>query len=345
MRALVFRAPLDVRHETAPDPVVEDDRDVVLEVTATAVCGSDLHVYRGKETGLDPGTVLGHEYVGIVREAGSGVATLRPGDRVVGPFTTSCGDCFFCRRGLTCRCPAGQLFGWREAGLGLHGAQAERLRVPLADSTLLPAPDLPDELLLLLGDVLPTGLFATRLAGVETGTSTVVLGAGPVGLAALAAARDAGADPLFAVDPVEPRRRLAERFGAVALRPDEVADAVMAATDGRGADAVLEVVGSPAATRAAVDLVRAGGTVAAVGVHTEPTFAFSPAEAYDHNLTYRAGRCPARALLEDAIGLARRAREDLAPMVSHRWPLWRGSEAYRLFDESPGECSKVILEP
>lgn len=345
MRALVFRAPFDVRCEPVPDPALEDDRDAILEIVLSGVCGSDLHVYRGRETGLDPGTVLGHEYLGVVREVGAAVTSLAPGDRVVGPFSTSCGGCFYCRRGLTSRCEEGRLFGWRRGGSGLDGAQAEGLRVPLADSTLVRAPDdLPDERLLLLGDVLPTGLFATRLAQVGPGVATVVLGAGPVGLAAVVAARRAGAEPLFSVDPVAARRASATALGAVALGPAEARDAVRRATGGRGADAVLEMVGSPAASRGAIDLLRPGGIVAAAGVHTEELFAFSPAEAYDLNLTYRAGRCPARALLDEAIELARWAGDDLAPLVSHRWPITRGPEAYRLFDERPGECCKVVLE-
>jgi len=347
MRGLVFHGPRDVRVEAVDDPAPRGPGEALVRVTASAVCGSDLHVYRGSERGLDPGTVLGHEFVGVVEEVTAG-AGLAPGQRVVAPFTTSCGDCFFCRRGLTARCERGELFGWVEEGRGLHGAQAERVRVPLAASTLVPIPDgMPDALALLAGDVLATGTFAADLAEVETGMAAVVLGCGPVGLMAVAACRRRGAARVFAVDRVPERLALAERFGAEPLAFDRLdpLEAVREATGGRGADAVLEVVGSPEATRLAVDLVRPGGTIAAVGVHTEQRFAFAPGEAYDKNLTYRAGRCPARRYLEPLLASLAADPADLDAVWTHRMPLAEAAEAYELFDARRDGCIKVLLEP
>ncbi|MBW2275952.1 MAG: alcohol dehydrogenase catalytic domain-containing protein, partial [Deltaproteobacteria bacterium] len=128
MQALTFQAIEQLAIETIDDPIIEAPGDLILEVEVAGVCGSDLHVYHGRETGLDVGTVMGHEYLGRVAEVGSGVAKFNVGDRVVGPFTTNCGNCFYCRRGLTCRCSQGQLFGWREQGEGLHGSQAQWMR-------------------------------------------------------------------------------------------------------------------------------------------------------------------------------------------------------------------------
>ena len=160
MKALTFVDERIIRVESVPEPAVETATDAVLQVRLSAVCGSDLHVYHGRERGLDSGTVMGHEVVGEVLETGAGVTTLKTGDRVACPFTTSCGRCFYCLRGLTCRCTEGQLFGWVEDGEGLQGTQAERVRVPLADSTLVKLPDsVSDEDGLLLGDVLPTGYY------------------------------------------------------------------------------------------------------------------------------------------------------------------------------------------
>jgi threonine dehydrogenase-like Zn-dependent dehydrogenase len=348
VKALTFGGRKSVRYESVAEPAIEEPSDVIVGVRLTAVCGSDLHVYHERERGLDPGTVLGHEFVGEVLETGAGVETFKPGDRVASPFTTSCGRCFFCRRGLTCRCVDGQLFGWVEEGKGLQGTQAERVRVPLADSTLLGLPeDVSDEEGLLLGDVLSTGYFGTDLAGVDSSGIFAILGCGPVGLMAIVAARHRGAEGIYAVDSVPERLALARGFGAATVDHEEgsAVDVVREATEGRGADAVLEAVGSPAATRLAVDLVRPGGVVASVGVHTEERFAFSPVEAYDKNLTYRGGRCPARHYMEKLLPLVRQGRYPLSSVISHRFALEGGPEGYSLFDAKRDGCTKVVLRP
>lgn len=347
MRALVFHAPHDVRCERVADPGLRQAHDVVLRVERTALCGSDLHVYEGRETGLDAGTVMGHEAVGEVVAAGRGVRGFAIGDRVLVPFTTSCGDCAPCRSGLTARCVRGELFGWVEGDRGLHGTQAELLRVPLADSTLVPVPAaVPPELALLAGDVLATGTFAVLQAGVAAGTSLAVLGCGAVGLSAILAARRRGAEPLYAIDGVAERLALAGRLGAapVALAGDVLAS-VREATEGRGVDAVVEAVGSPAATRLAYDLLRPGGVLVAVGVHTEPSLAVTPGELYDKNLTYRAGRCPARALAPDLLADLAAGRLDPRPLLTHHHDLAAGPDAYAAFARREGGRVKVVLSP
>jgi 2-desacetyl-2-hydroxyethyl bacteriochlorophyllide A dehydrogenase len=330
------------------EPALAAPTDALLRVRLTAVCGSDLHVYHGRERGLDPGTVMGHELVGEVLEVGSAVTSVRPGDRVACPFTTSCGGCYYCQRGLTCRCVAGQLFGWVEGGKGLPGTQAERLRVPLADSTLVVLPEsVSDEAGLLLGDVLATGYFCADLAGVDASGVYAVVGCGPVGLMAVAAARHLGAERVVAVDSVPERLEMARDLGARPLdfRAESPTEALHELTDGRGADAVLEVVGSPAATRTAMDILRPGGTLASVGVHTEAHLAFAPVEAYDKNLTYRTGRCPARHYMERLLPLVAEGRLPLPPVISHRLSLEDAPRAYALFDAKDDGCTKVVLEP
>jgi threonine dehydrogenase-like Zn-dependent dehydrogenase len=215
VRALTFAGRGDVRVRSVKDPVLESPTDAIVQVSLTAVCGSDLHVYHEREKGIDRGTTLGHELVGEVVEVGEAVGAVAPGDRVASPFTTSCGRCFFCARGLTCRCPEGQLFGWVEKGRGLQGTQAERVRVPLADSTLLPLPDsVTDEEGLLLGDVLSTGWFCADLAGVDGSGSYVVIGCGPVGLMAILACRQRDAERVLAIDSVPERLERARALGA-----------------------------------------------------------------------------------------------------------------------------------
>ena len=348
MRALTFHGARDIRCETVDDPGIRNDTDAIVRIELAAICGSDLHVYHEREKGLDHGTVMGHEFVGEVIEAGRAVRSVAQGTRVLSPFTTSCGDCFFCRAGLTARCSRGQLFGWVERGRGLHGAQAQFVRVPLADGTLLPVPEevTPEEALL-LGDVLCTGYYCASRAGVAAEGTYVVLGCGPVGLSAIAGARELGARTVLAVDAVPERLALAARFGAtpVDLHSGDPGATVRQATDGHGADAVLEVVGSAEAHRLAFDLVRPGGTVSVVGVHHEQNFAFSPAEAYDKNLTYRVGRCPVRQLLAEVIPIVQRRAHDFSAIISHRLPLQDGAEGYRIFDEKREGCTKVVLRP
>ncbi len=194
MRALTFRGIENIAFETVADPRIEVPTDAVIRIELSAICGSDLHPYFGRERGLDAGTVMGHEAVGQVVEVGADVKRLRPGDRVATPFTTNCGECFYCREGLTSRCTRGQLFGWVEGGRGLHGLQAEYARVPLADSTLVRLPDdVPSDIALLLGDVLSTGRFCADMAGVRDGGTYAVIGLGPVGVMAVVAARERGA--------------------------------------------------------------------------------------------------------------------------------------------------------
>lgn len=342
MKALVFEGIRRIACSTVPDPTLVEPGDALVRVRAAAVCGSDLHVYRGLETGLDSGTVMGHELAGEVVEVGKGVGRFRPGDLVVSPFTTSCGDCFYCRLGLTARCVKGQLFGWVEKGRGLHGVQAEYVRVPLADSTLVGIPEgTPPEEALFAGDVLATGWFGAESGGAGPGRTVAVVGCGPVGLMAVIAARELGAERVFALDTLPDRLALAARWGAEPMDAERIREE----TGGRGADSVVEAVGTPQASRLAFDLVRPGGTIAAVGVHVEPHLAFAPGEAYDKNLTYRAGRCPARSYMDRLLPLVRSRKYDLGALISHRLPLERGPEGYDLFDRRVPGCTKVVLLP
>ena len=347
MRALTFHDVGDVRCESVDDPKLRDPQDVIVRVELAAICGSDLHVFRGHEAGLDQGTVMGHEFLGEVVEVGAEVRNFRVGDRVVAPFTTNCGRCGACGDGLTARCDHGELFGWVEGGEGLHGVQAEWTRVPHADATLVPVPaSLPSEEALLTGDVLSTGFFCADAAGFREGATVVVLGCGPVGLMATIGAQELGAGRVLAVDGVPERLELARSFGAEPVDLTKAPhEAVLEATDGRGAECVLEVVGSPAASRLAFELLRPGGTISAVGVHNEPSFAFTPGEAYDRNLTYVAGRCPARFYAPRMLELLASRRYPVASVYSHRVGLEEGPRGYEIFDRKLEGCTKVLLQP
>ena len=346
MKALTFHGKQTVKYESIPDPGIVEPTDVIVNVHLSGICGSDLHPYHERERGLDHGTAMGHEFVGEIVELGKEVQLFKKGDKVFSPFTTNCGECFFCKNKLTCRCTDGQLFGWIENGEGLHGGQAEFVRVPMADSTLLKIPEnvLPEEALL-LGDICSTGFFCAENAEVKPNGVYSVIGCGPVGLMTIVGARELGAEKVFAIDAIPERLQLAEKFGAIPInyQKQNVKELLFEETEGRGADAVLEVVGNEAAGKTAVDLVRPGGIISTVGVHTEKQMAFSPEEAYDKNLTYKNGRCPARYYMERLIPMVQSKKYDLTSIISHKLPLSQGVQGYEIFDKKLDGCTKVVL--
>lgn len=349
MKALTFQGKQHISYQTIADPQIVAPTDAIVKVHLSAVCGSDLHIYHERETGLDCGTAMGHEFTGEVVAKGKAVNLLQIGDKVMSPFTTNCGQCYYCTIGLTCRCIHGQLYGWVAGGQGLHGGQAEYVRVPLADSTLLKIPaHISDEEALLLGDIRSTGYYCADMANIQPEGTYVVVGCGPVGLMAIVGAKELGAQTIYALDAVPNRLEAAQNFGAIPLnyQSQDVQAILQDATDGRGADAVLEVVGSAAASRTAVDLLRPGGIIATVGVHTDPQFSFSPIEAYDKNLTYKIGRCPARHYMQQLIQQVSEMdhKADVTSIITHRFPLSKGAEAYRIFDKKLDNSIKIVLE-
>lgn len=348
MKAIIFNGKESVKCERVPDPGILESTDVIVKVDLAGICGSDLHVYYEREKGLDLGTVMGHEFVGEIVETGKSVRNFKKGEKVISPFTTNCGACFFCNIGLTSRCEQGQLFGWVEGDKGLHGGQAEYVRVPLADSTLLHLPEgVNPEEGLLLGDILSTGYFAAENAEIKPGGIYAVVGCGPVGLLSILSAIELGAERVYAIDAIPERLQLAEKFGAtmVNFKQENAAAKLKDATNGRGVDAVLEVVGNASAAKLAYQIVRPGGIISVVGVHTEAQFVFSPADAYDKNLTYKVGRCPARFYMEKLASLVQEGRYEFSAIISHRLVLSEGEQGYEIFANKRDHCTKVILKP
>jgi alcohol dehydrogenase len=328
------------------DPVIEEPTDAIVRVDLAGLCGSDLHPFFGREQGIDVGTVMGHEFVGQVVAVGDAVSCIAEGDRVCAPFTTNCGHCFYCRDGLTSRCENGQLFGWREKGVGLHGGQAQYIRVPWADGTLMRIPQgVSDETALLLGDNLSTGHFAAELAGIQPGGTYAVIGCGTVGLLAIAATMQRNVDRIVAVEPNASRRRVARRLGAMAYSDAQsAAEAMDDLTAGRGADAVMELVGLPEAQQLAYRLIRSGGTMSVIGCHCTPHFSFSPADAYNKNLTYRTGRCPARHSMPKLAAQLAREPLDLSWCITHRFGIADAEKAYQTFAYAQEDCVKAVLQ-
>lgn len=266
MQALTYHGARDVRVETVPDPVLYAEDDIILRVSATAICGSDLHIFRGKIPGMQAGDILGHEFMGVVEEVGRGVSQLRKGDRVVVPFTISCGDCLFCRQQLFAACestnpgrgailnkkdlrPGAGLFGYSHLYGGYPGGQAEYVRVPKANVGPLCIPDsaLSDEQVLFLSDILPTGYQAAVNAQVGPGSKVAIFGAGPVGLMAAACCRMLGAEEIFMVDHHAYRLDFAARtYGVVPINFDQTDDPaayIVSATGHHGVDASIDAVG------------------------------------------------------------------------------------------------------
>lgn len=345
MNGLTFTRPGQIDYTRVADPEILFDTDVIVQTKLTAICGSDLHVFHGREKGIDSGTVMGHEFIGTVVEVGRGIEKFNKGDFVFSPFFSSCGNCDTCESDLSCRCRKGQLFGWVENGVGLQGAQAELVRVPLADHTLSIIPkDLIPEEALLLCDILPTGYFCADMAVDSLNDSYAVIGCGPVGILAIISLKEMGVETIFAIDLVEDRLKVAESYGAIPVKSNsETAEYLLHNTNGKGPRSVLEVVGSTAAQQLAYDIVRPGGTLSTVGVHTSDRFAFSPVDLYNKNITYRTGRCPVQRYLPVLIPLLQKRKYDFSTLISHRIRLDEGVEGYRIFDQKLDGCTKVIL--
>jgi 2-desacetyl-2-hydroxyethyl bacteriochlorophyllide A dehydrogenase len=353
MKAVVFESIGRVALAERPEPRVQDARDALVRVTAAGICGSDLHIVDGRDEGIRFGTIMGHELVGTVEGVGSAVSGVARGDRVVSPFSTCCGRCFFCARGLTARCVEARCLGVvNEDGSGLEGAQAEYVRVPFADATLVKLPEtksngsrLADEEALLLGDVLSTAWATAGRADFRAGDVVAVVGCGPVGLLAALSALRLGASAVVAVDGVAYRRALAESFGALGAAPGTARSLLDARTAGRGADAVIEAVGSPGALDLAIALARSGATIAVAGYHTEATYPLRMPEAYTKNLSFRFGRASARAQIETLLPLVLDGSLDASRIVTHRLPLAEGVRGYEIFRNRDAGAVKVVLMP
>jgi threonine dehydrogenase-like Zn-dependent dehydrogenase len=346
MRAAVFRGPGVVEVTDVREPDVVAPTDAIVRVRRAGICGSDLHFFHGKAP-MDPGTVMGHEAVGVIEHLGDGVRSRAVGERVVTSFHIACGVCWFCRRGQSGLCDEHAILGGGPFGGHLAGTQAELVRVPNADVNLLPVADgVDDERALFVGDVASTGLYAARLADPSPGDVVAVLGAGPVGLCTVQALIADGAERVHVIDRDADRLALAATLGAtpVDLRAENPEMALARATEGRGADVVIEAVGAADAYREALAIVRRGGRVVIVGLYAGETVELQLGVAWIRGLDLRfAGETPVHAVWADTMAAIEEARLDPAPLISHRLPLERAAEGYACFDRR--EATKVVLDP
>ncbi|KAF2728645.1 GroES-like protein [Polyplosphaeria fusca] len=347
MKAVVFKGPRKVIIEDRPIPKIKDPGDIIVKVDKTALCGSELHVYRGHQPSATD-FVMGHEFTGHVEEVGDDVKTVKKGDHVVSPFTLSCGECFYCKHNFSSRCEKCLLFG----STALDGAQAEYVRVPLADSTVMKAPDgIRDEALVLMADIFPTGYFAAHNAFKEFSPeviqeSTVVLiGCGPVALCALVNLVDYKPKHLLAIDSVPSRLELARSLGAEPWNFQTDREAlnkrVLEITAGRGADVVVEVVGLSAALQMGFELLRPWGVISSVGVHNAE-IPWTGNQAYGKNLRVQMGRCPVRSIFPQALAKLKEKQDKLGFMADKIMPLSEAVEGYDLFDQM--KVQKVVFD-
>jgi threonine dehydrogenase-like Zn-dependent dehydrogenase len=338
MHATVLYAAHDVRFEDVAAPTILGPTDAVLSLPATCICGSDLWPYRGLNPVTEP-AAMGHEYCGFVEEVGRDVKTIRPGQFVIGSFFASDNTCPHCRAGYQTSCQQRALVG---------GAQAPRLRVPLADGTLVATRDTPsDDLipsLLALSDVMGTGWFAADAANVKPGSTVVVVGDGAVGLLGVLSAKQMGAERIVAMSRHESRQKLAREFGAtdiVAERGDEGIERIKELTHGVGADSVLECVGTQQSMQQAIEVTRPGGSVGYVGV--PHGVMLDGADLFFRHVRLLGGPAPVRRYLPDLIGLVFNGTINPGKVFDLTLPLEQVAEGYRAMDER--RAIKTLLRP
>ncbi len=338
MRGAVLHGPRDVRFEERPEPTIVEPTDAIIRISAACVCGSDLWPYRGIQAIAGP-TPMGHEYCGVVEQVGRAVTSVQPGQFVIGSFFASDNTCPNCRHGYQSGCMHAE---------PVIGAQAPRLRVPLADGTLVATPELPSDhlipSLLALSDVMGTGWFAADAARVSPGSTVAVVGDGAVGLLAVLSARQLGAERIIAMSRHESRRRLAREFGAtdiVSERGDAGVARILDLTDGLGADAVLECVGTQESMMQAIHATRRGGYVGYVGVPHGVTL--DGQGLFFTHVGLHGGPAPVRRYLPELIELVWKEQIDPGKVFDLRLPLEQVAEGYRAMDER--RAIKALLLP
>ena len=379
MRAMTYRGPYRVRVEEKPDPRIEHPNDAVVRVERAGICGSDLHLYHGMMPDTRIGHTFGHEFIGVVEQIGSSVQSLAVGDRVMVPFHISCGSCWFCARGLFTNChnvnpnatAVGGIFGYSHTTGGYDGGQAERVRVPFADVGPQVIPDWldPDDALMMT-DALGTGYFGAQLASITEGDTVVVLGAGPVGLYAAKSAWFMGAGRVIVVDQLEYRLEKARTFAhAETINFAEVDDVVVEMkkqTDFLGADSVIDAVGaeadgnftqqltsaklklqggSPTALNWAIDGVRKGGTVSAMGAYGPIPNAVKFGDAMNKGVTVHMNQAPVKRQWPRLLEHIQAGHLKPSEIITHRIPLEHIDEAYHLFSAKLDDCIKTVIVP
>jgi len=394
MKAVTWHGKEDVRVDTVPDPEIQEPTDVVIKVTSTAICGSDLHLYDGYMPGMKEGDIIGHEPMGEVVAVGGAITNLKVGDRVVVPFTIACGHCWFCEHQLYSACdttnptpeavtkimghsPAA-LFGYSHLLGGIPGGQAQYLRVPHADVGPIAVPDgMPDEQVLFLSDILPTGWMAAENAEIEPGDTVAVWGCGPVGQFAIQSAWLMGAGRVIAIDRVPERLAMAKDKGraeVINYEEQNVYETLQEMTGGRGPDRAIDAVGSeahaggnlintlmnaydktkqklrlemdrPFVLREALRCVRKGGTLSVPGVYIGTADKIPIGTMMNKGITIRTGQTHVQRYLQPLLEKIVAGELDPSFVITHTVPIDRAPEMYKTFRDKEDGCIKVVLKP
>ncbi|SFP95972.1 S-(hydroxymethyl)glutathione dehydrogenase / alcohol dehydrogenase [Desemzia incerta] len=379
MRAVTWQGNEKMEVKTVPDPTIEEPTDMVIRITATAICGSDLHLYHNGKPVMEEDYVVGHEPMGIVEEVGSAVTKVKKGDRVVIPFNIGCGECHFCAHHMESQCDnsnpnpmfdQGGLFGFGKMQGNYPGGQAEYLRVPFADFTsfVVPESNLPDEKVLFLSDILPTAYWSVEHSGMKAGDTVIVLGSGPVGLFVQQFAKMKGAARVIAVDNVDHRLQHAKKMNGVETvnfsNVSEVGDQLYEMTKG-GAEIVIDCVGmdgvkplkekakdfvslqsgSYSPIQTASEAVKKFGTIMVTGVYMTPAANFPFHNIFTRNVNIKSGQAPVIHLMPKIYDMIEKDMFDPTSIITHTMPLERAAEAYDIFDKKADDNIKVVLKP
>jgi alcohol dehydrogenase len=330
-----------------PKPVLINATDVILKVTASSICTSDVSYTKGYLPPSPP-FVIGHEFVGIVEEVGSAVKKFKKGDRVDSPAYPFCGTCDSCLNGISWLCPNGALFGSGESFGNLPGALAEYVRVPLADSSLVKIPDsISDEEAVFVGDMLATGYYSIKNCGIKMGDTVVIIGAGPVGLCAVLSAQLFHPAKIILVGRRLNRLQTGLKMGAthiVDADEDDVVAKIMEITGGKGVDSVVEAVGIPSAINTAAQVLKISGILSIVGFHPPGNIDFPMQAFFMKNVTIKPGLA-AQNNMQMLMDLLAEGTLDVKPLITHVMPLKDFDQAFKMFAEKQDNCIKVILKP
>ena len=373
MKAALFKGKGRIDVEDIEKPSLEHNKDAIVKITLTSICGTDLHMYHGKIP-FEKNHVLGHEFVGIVEEIGSEVGNIKVGDKVVGMSTIACGDCFYCKMGLFSQCENANprqhktaYFGGPADSGDFQGAQAEYLRVPFADIVLFKIPEgITDNQALIMSDILPTGYFGADMAEIKPGESVAVFGAGPVGQMVMLSAKLMGASRIIAIDHIDSRLKMANMYSnaeTINYAQTDPVKEIMKMTNNNGVDKVIEAVGLEAeagtletieealnlemssgrSIRWAIGSARKGGVIAIIGVFAGDMDNFPIGKLQNNNLTIRAGNCPHKKYIELLANYIKEGKLDPSFVITQEFTLDDIKDAYYTFDKDKEECIKELI--